>query len=244
MRDVATAQAVQRRLQTLQFDWASESVREVLGPDRGHGERGGRAVSVGAAPVHRGRDGAGPLGDGGLDGGVPLGARAAGHARRLSAAAPRTDGAPGPGRFPLPPAHPPEHAAPAAAGGARAGERRGRRECRAASGPRGPAALVPRQLKMIIEPWARLRVAAACRPSHTCRSRANGLSSYGIGSGRLFQRGGPVRRGGCGRRVGRIYADRGRHELQLPQQALRGAERAAAREELLVGQRVRKSTGT
>lgn len=35
MRDVATAQAVQRRLQTLQFDWASESVREVLGPAEG-----------------------------------------------------------------------------------------------------------------------------------------------------------------------------------------------------------------
>ncbi len=32
IRDVATAQAVQRRLQALQFDWASESVREVLGP--------------------------------------------------------------------------------------------------------------------------------------------------------------------------------------------------------------------
>ncbi|MGC9497593.1 SLATT domain-containing protein [Streptomyces sp. WG7] len=35
MRDVATAQAVQRRLQVLQFDWASESVREVLGPADG-----------------------------------------------------------------------------------------------------------------------------------------------------------------------------------------------------------------
>ncbi|WP_415925463.1 SLATT domain-containing protein [Streptomyces sp. ME19-01-6] len=35
MRDVATAQAVQRRLETLQFDWASESVREVLGPTEG-----------------------------------------------------------------------------------------------------------------------------------------------------------------------------------------------------------------
>lgn len=33
------------------------------------------------------------------------------------------------------------------------------------------------QLKMIIEPWARLRVAAACRPSQTCRSRAKGLAS-------------------------------------------------------------------
>ncbi|MFJ6568912.1 SLATT domain-containing protein [Streptomyces sp. NPDC091292] len=35
MRDVATAQAVQRRLQVLQFDWASECVREVLGPTEG-----------------------------------------------------------------------------------------------------------------------------------------------------------------------------------------------------------------
>ncbi|MFJ6937454.1 SLATT domain-containing protein [Streptomyces sp. NPDC101132] len=35
MRDVATAQAVQRRLATLQFDWASENVREVLGPTEG-----------------------------------------------------------------------------------------------------------------------------------------------------------------------------------------------------------------
>jgi len=35
MRDVAAAQAVQRRLQTLQFDWAAESVREVLGPAEG-----------------------------------------------------------------------------------------------------------------------------------------------------------------------------------------------------------------
>ncbi len=35
MRDVATAQAVQRRLQVLQFDWASEGVREFLGPAEG-----------------------------------------------------------------------------------------------------------------------------------------------------------------------------------------------------------------
>jgi hypothetical protein len=35
LRDVATAQAVQRRLETLRFDWASESVREVLGPTEG-----------------------------------------------------------------------------------------------------------------------------------------------------------------------------------------------------------------
>ncbi|MFF6972652.1 SLATT domain-containing protein [Streptomyces tsukubensis] len=35
MRNMATAQAVQRRLQMLQFDWASESVREILGPTDG-----------------------------------------------------------------------------------------------------------------------------------------------------------------------------------------------------------------
>ncbi|AVH57435.1 MULTISPECIES: SLATT domain-containing protein [Streptomyces] len=35
IRDVATAQAVQRRLLVLQFDWASESVRDVLGPAEG-----------------------------------------------------------------------------------------------------------------------------------------------------------------------------------------------------------------
>jgi SMODS and SLOG-associating 2TM effector domain 2 len=35
MRDVATAQAVHRRLQALQFDWAAESIREVLGPAEG-----------------------------------------------------------------------------------------------------------------------------------------------------------------------------------------------------------------
>ncbi|MFF3325728.1 SLATT domain-containing protein [Streptomyces sp. NPDC002889] len=35
MRNVGTAQAVQRRLQQLRFDWASESVREVLGPTEG-----------------------------------------------------------------------------------------------------------------------------------------------------------------------------------------------------------------
>lgn len=35
MRDVATAQAVQRRLEALQFDWAVENVREVLGPTEG-----------------------------------------------------------------------------------------------------------------------------------------------------------------------------------------------------------------
>ncbi|MEU0956347.1 SLATT domain-containing protein [Streptomyces niveus] len=35
MRSVATTQAVERRLQALQYDWASECVREVLGPSDG-----------------------------------------------------------------------------------------------------------------------------------------------------------------------------------------------------------------
>ncbi|MFE1443984.1 SLATT domain-containing protein [Streptomyces sp. NPDC058739] len=47
IRDVATAQAVQRRLQVLQFDWASESVREVLGPADGTaGEAAERCLAV------------------------------------------------------------------------------------------------------------------------------------------------------------------------------------------------------
>ncbi|MER5178863.1 SLATT domain-containing protein [Streptomyces sp. NPDC002896] len=47
MRDVATAQAVQRRLQALQFDWASECVREVLGPTEGTaGEAAERCLGV------------------------------------------------------------------------------------------------------------------------------------------------------------------------------------------------------
>jgi hypothetical protein len=47
IRDVATAQAVQRRLQVLQFDWASECVREVLGPTEGTaGEAAERCLSV------------------------------------------------------------------------------------------------------------------------------------------------------------------------------------------------------
>ncbi|BBA98243.1 hypothetical protein RVR_4363 [Actinacidiphila reveromycinica] len=37
MRDMATAQAVQRRIEALRFDWAAEGVREVLGPAEGTG---------------------------------------------------------------------------------------------------------------------------------------------------------------------------------------------------------------
>ncbi|MGV9785829.1 SLATT domain-containing protein [Streptomyces sp. NPDC003435] len=35
LRDMAAAQALDRRLRTLQFDWAAESAREVLGPAEG-----------------------------------------------------------------------------------------------------------------------------------------------------------------------------------------------------------------
>lgn len=47
MRSVATAQAVQRRLQTLHYDWATESIREVLGPAEGTaGEAAERCLGV------------------------------------------------------------------------------------------------------------------------------------------------------------------------------------------------------
>ncbi|MGW7050591.1 SLATT domain-containing protein [Streptomyces sp. NPDC054887] len=47
MRDVAAAQAVQRRLQALQFDWATESVREMLGPTEGTaGEAAERCLGI------------------------------------------------------------------------------------------------------------------------------------------------------------------------------------------------------
>ncbi|GAA4677126.1 SLATT domain-containing protein [Streptomyces chumphonensis] len=47
MRDVATAQAVQRRLETLQYDWAAEAVREVLGPAEGTaGEAAERCLAL------------------------------------------------------------------------------------------------------------------------------------------------------------------------------------------------------
>ncbi|MGW8380435.1 SLATT domain-containing protein [Streptomyces sp. ODS28] len=47
MRDVATAQAVQRRLEALQYDWACESIREVLGPTEGTaGEAAERCLGV------------------------------------------------------------------------------------------------------------------------------------------------------------------------------------------------------
>ncbi|MDF3300744.1 SLATT domain-containing protein [Streptomyces tropicalis] len=102
MRDVATAQAVHRRLQVLQFDWASESVREVLGPAEGTaGEAAERCLGVlrrfsedvtelvrteTADWMVQFRVGAAPLG---IQSAVPGGAR------------PEPQG--GHGRFPLPP---------------------------------------------------------------------------------------------------------------------------------------------
>ncbi|MER5305015.1 MULTISPECIES: SLATT domain-containing protein [Streptomyces] len=104
MRDVATAQAVQRRLQVLQFDWASESVREVLGPTEGTASEAAdrclgvlRRFSEDVTELVRAetadwmvefRAGSAPLV---MQGAVPGGA--SGQPR---------DGA-GPGRFPLPP---------------------------------------------------------------------------------------------------------------------------------------------
>jgi hypothetical protein len=47
MRDISTAQALQRRLENFQFDWASECVREVLGPTEGTaGEAAERCLGV------------------------------------------------------------------------------------------------------------------------------------------------------------------------------------------------------
>ncbi|MFI1303980.1 SLATT domain-containing protein [Streptomyces sioyaensis] len=47
MRDLATAQAIHRRLEALQFDWAAAGVREVLGPAEGTaGEAAERCLGV------------------------------------------------------------------------------------------------------------------------------------------------------------------------------------------------------
>ncbi|WP_369383584.1 SLATT domain-containing protein [Streptomyces sp. cg36] len=102
MRDVATAQAVQRRLQALQFDWASESVREVLGPTEGTASEAAerclgvlRRFSEDVTELVRSetadwmvefRSGPAPL-----------------VMQSLASSSPRPDAAPGPGRFPLPP---------------------------------------------------------------------------------------------------------------------------------------------
>ncbi|WP_371653519.1 MULTISPECIES: SLATT domain-containing protein [unclassified Streptomyces] len=102
MRDVATAQAVQRRLQGLQFDWAAESVREVLGPTEGTASEAAercltvlRRFSEDVTELVRSetadwmvefRSGPAPL-----------------VMQSLASSSPRPDAAPGPGRFPLPP---------------------------------------------------------------------------------------------------------------------------------------------
>ena len=75
------------------------------GPGGGHGERGGGAVPGGAAAVLGGRDGAGAVGDRGLDGGVPLG-RPAPLVMQCAgggAGAGRRKGTGASGRLPLPP---------------------------------------------------------------------------------------------------------------------------------------------
>ncbi|WP_329336606.1 SLATT domain-containing protein [Streptomyces sp. NBC_00663] len=102
IRDVATAQAVQRRLQVLQFDWAAESVREVLGPTEGTaGEAAERCLGV----LRRFSEDVTELvrvetADWMVEfrtGPAPLGIQSA------VAAVPRQDGGGGQGRFPLPP---------------------------------------------------------------------------------------------------------------------------------------------
>ncbi|CAM5422704.1 SMODS and SLOG-associating 2TM effector domain-containing protein OS=Streptomyces griseomycini OX=66895 GN=FHS37_002216 PE=4 SV=1 [Streptomyces griseomycini] len=102
MRDVATAQAVQRRLQALQFDWASECVREVLGPAEGTAsEAAERCLSV----LRRFSEDVAELvrvetAEWMVEfrtGGVPLGVQAA------VAGAGRAEGALPHGRFPSPP---------------------------------------------------------------------------------------------------------------------------------------------
>ncbi|WP_225838755.1 SLATT domain-containing protein [Streptomyces sp. NK08204] len=102
MRDVATAQAVQRRLQALQFEWASENVREVLGPAEGTaGEATERCLGV----LRRFSEDVTDLvrtetADWMVEfrtGSTPLGIQAA------VASGPRAESAHATGRFPLPP---------------------------------------------------------------------------------------------------------------------------------------------
>ncbi|MFD7872811.1 SLATT domain-containing protein [Streptomyces sp. NPDC059766] len=102
IRDVATAQAIHRRLQLLQFDWASESVREVLGPAEGTAsEAAERCLGV----LRRFSEDVTELvrtetADWMVEfrtGSAPLGIQSA------MASVPRQDTGSGPGRFPLPP---------------------------------------------------------------------------------------------------------------------------------------------
>jgi hypothetical protein len=105
MRDVATAQAVQRRLQVLQFDWASESIREVLGPAEGTAsEAAERCLGV----LRRFTEDVTELvrtetTDWMVEfrtGSAPLGIQAA-----VTSYVPRQEIGGSPGRFPLPPAN-------------------------------------------------------------------------------------------------------------------------------------------
>ncbi|MFI0716958.1 SLATT domain-containing protein [Streptomyces inhibens] len=103
MRDLATAQAIHRRLEALQFDWASENAREVLGPTEGTaGDAAERCLGV----LRRFNEDIGEL----------VRAETAdwiaefrtGPAPRVTQAmapwaAPRQEGAGHPGRFTLPP---------------------------------------------------------------------------------------------------------------------------------------------
>ncbi|MFI9809644.1 SLATT domain-containing protein [Streptomyces sp. NPDC052301] len=104
MRDVATAQAVQRRLQALQFDWASESVREVLGPAEGTASEAAerclavlRRFSEDITELVRAETTDWMVAF--RTGSAPLGIQAA------VAYVPRQEQAGAPGRFPLPPAN-------------------------------------------------------------------------------------------------------------------------------------------
>ncbi|HEX5566935.1 MAG TPA: SLATT domain-containing protein [Streptomyces sp.] len=105
MRDVATAQAVQRRLEVLQFDWASECVREMLGPTEGTASEAAerclgvlRRCSEDVTELVRGETAAWMVEF--RSGPAPL------HTQSLTSAGWGTraeGGAPQPPRFPLPP---------------------------------------------------------------------------------------------------------------------------------------------
>lgn len=108
IRDVATAQAVQRRLLALQFDWASESVREVLGPTEGTASEAAerclgvlRRFSEDVAELVRSEtsDWIGEF----RSGQAPLVTQPTRMGIGGAGAAGRADGTAGPGRMPLPP---------------------------------------------------------------------------------------------------------------------------------------------
>ncbi|MGY5130795.1 SLATT domain-containing protein [Streptomyces nigrescens] len=104
MRDLATAQAIHRRLEALQFDWATESVREVLGPAEGTaGEAAERCLGV----LRRFNEDLGELVRAETAGWMAEFRAdslrfAADHVAGSPAAAPRQEGAGPPGRFAVP----------------------------------------------------------------------------------------------------------------------------------------------